>query len=143
MVFAGIYPVNGEDYPLLRDALDRLQLNDASLTYEPESSVALGFGYRCGFLGLLHMEIIQERLEREYNLELLATAPSVEYQVVKTDGSALTVDNPAQLPGAGEILSISEPWVKASIFTPTSYIGDDHGALPGASRRVRAHVVSG
>jgi GTP-binding protein LepA len=123
MVFAGIYPVNGEDYPLVRDALERLQLNDASLTFEPESSVALGFGYRCGFLGLLHMEIIQERLEREYNLELLATAPSVEYQVVKTDGSTLTVDNPAQLPSAGEILSISEPWVKASIFTPTAYIG--------------------
>jgi GTP-binding protein LepA len=123
MVFAGLYPVNGEDYPLLRDALERLQLNDASLTFEAESSVALGFGYRCGFLGLLHMEIIQERLEREYKLELLATAPSVEYKVVKTDGSTITVDNPAQLPPAGEILSISEPWVKASIFTPTAYIG--------------------
>ena len=123
MVFAGLYPTNGEDYPLLRDALDRLQLNDASLTYEPESSVALGFGYRCGFLGLLHMEIIQERLEREYKLELLTTAPSVEYHVIKTDGSELTVDNPAQLPSPDEIQSISEPWVKAAIFTPTSYIG--------------------
>jgi GTP-binding protein LepA len=123
MVFAGIYPINGEDYPLVRDALDRLQLNDASLTYEPESSVALGFGYRCGFLGLLHMEIIQERLEREYNLELLATAPSVEYKVVTNDGTELNVDNPAQLPPVGDIATISEPWVKASIFTPTNYIG--------------------
>jgi GTP-binding protein LepA len=123
MVFAGIYPMNGEDYPLVREALDRLQLNDASLTYEPESSVALGFGYRCGFLGLLHMEIIQERLEREYKLELLATAPSVEYKVVRTNGTELNVDNPAQLPNVGELASISEPWVKASVFTPTNYIG--------------------
>ena len=123
MVFAGLYPINGEDYPLLRDALDRLQLNDASLTYEPETSVALGFGYRCGFLGLLHMEIIQERLEREYNLELLATAPSVEYQVTRTDGTVAAVDNPAQLPTPDAIASIAEPWVKASIFTPTGYIG--------------------
>jgi GTP-binding protein LepA len=123
MVFAGLYPINGEDYPLLRDALDRLQLNDASLTYEPESSVALGFGYRCGFLGLLHMEIIQERLEREYDLELLTTAPSVEYQVTRTDGTVAAVDNPAQLPPPDAIASIAEPWVKASIFTPTGYIG--------------------
>ena len=123
MVFAGIYPIKGEDYPLVRDALDRLQLNDASLTYEPESSIALGFGYRCGFLGLLHMEIIQERLEREYHLELLATAPSVEYVVTRTDGSELKIDNPAQLPPIGEIASIAEPWVKASVFTPTAHIG--------------------
>ena len=123
MVFAGFYPMNGEDYPLLRDALDRLQLNDASLTYEPESSVALGFGYRCGFLGLLHMEIIQERLEREYNMELLATAPSVEYHVIKTDGSELIIDNPSQLPDPGEIANVSEPWVKAAIFAPTGHIG--------------------
>jgi GTP-binding protein LepA len=123
MVFAGIYPINGVDYPLVRDALDRLQLNDASLVYEPESSVALGFGFRCGFLGLLHMEIIQERLEREYNLELLTTAPSVEYKVVTTNGTELTVDNPAQLPPVGDIASIAEPWVKASVFTPTAHIG--------------------
>ncbi|MGH2390933.1 MAG: translation elongation factor 4, partial [Chloroflexota bacterium] len=123
MVFAGLYPINGEDYPLLRDALDRLQLNDASLTYEPESSVALGFGYRCGFLGLLHMEIIQQRLEREYKLELLTTAPSVEYQVTRTDGTMVTVDNPAHLPPPDTIASIAEPWVKAAIFTPTNYIG--------------------
>jgi GTP-binding protein LepA len=107
----------------VREALDRLQLNDASLTYEPESSVALGFGYRCGFLGLLHMEIIQERLEREYKLELIATAPSVEYKVVRTNGTELKVDNPAQLPAVSEIAVIAEPWVKASVFTPTNYIG--------------------
>jgi len=123
MVFAGFYPTNGEDYPLLRDALDRLKLNDASLTYEPESSIALGFGFRCGFLGLLHMEIIQERLEREYNMQLLATAPSVEYQVTKTDGSELTIDNPSGLPPGGEIAEIREPWVHLSVFTPTTYIG--------------------
>ncbi len=123
MVFAGLYPINGEDYPLLRDALDRLQLNDASLTYEPESSVALGFGYRCGFLGLLHLEVIQQRLEREYKLELLTTAPSVEYQVTRTDGTMVTVDNPAHLPSPDQIESIAEPWVKAGIFTPTTYIG--------------------
>jgi len=123
MVFAGFYPTNGEDYPLLRDALDRLKLNDASLTYEPESSIALGFGFRCGFLGLLHMEIIQERLEREYDMQLLATAPSVEYQVTKTDGTELTIDNPSGLPPGGEIAEIREPWVHLSVFTPTTYIG--------------------
>ncbi len=123
MVFAGLYPTNGEDYPLLREALDRLKLNDASLTYEPESSIALGFGFRCGFLGLLHMEIIQERLEREYNMQLLATAPSVEYQVTKTDGSEIVIDNPSGLPPAVEVSEIREPWVDLSIFTPSSYIG--------------------
>ncbi len=123
MVFAGFYPTNGEDYPLLREALDRLKLNDASLTYEPESSIALGFGFRCGFLGLLHMEIVQERLEREYNLHLLATAPSVEYQVTKTDGSEIAIDNPSGLPPLGEVAEIREPWVHLSIFTPSQYIG--------------------
>ncbi|HZS89984.1 MAG TPA: translation elongation factor 4 [Chloroflexota bacterium] len=123
VVFAGLYPTNGEDYPLLRDALDRLKLNDASLSYEPESSVALGFGFRCGFLGLLHMEIIQERLEREYHLQLLATAPSVEYQVTKTDGTEIVIDNPAGLPPAGEVQEIREPWVHVSLFTPSTYIG--------------------
>jgi GTP-binding protein LepA len=123
MVFAGLYPTQGDDYPLLRDALDKLQLNDASLVYEPESSVALGFGYRCGFLGLLHMEIIQERLEREYHLDLLATAPSVRYRVTLNSGEVIEIDSPAKLPPVGEIAEIAEPWVAASILTPTRYIG--------------------
>jgi GTP-binding protein LepA len=123
MVFAGIYPVEGNDYPLLRDALDRLKLNDASLSYEPETSNALGFGFRCGFLGLLHMEIIQERLEREYNVDILATAPSVEYQVKKTNGEVILVDNPSEMPSFGEIEKIEEPWMDISIFAPSRYIG--------------------
>jgi GTP-binding protein LepA len=123
MVFAGIYPVEGNEYPLLRDALDRLQLNDASLFYEPETSTALGFGFRCGFLGLLHMEIIQERIEREYNLDILATAPSVEYYVTKNNGEVLRVDNPSDVPDPGEIEKIEEPWMDISIFTPARYIG--------------------
>ncbi len=123
MVFAGIYPVEGNEYPLLRDALDRLKLNDASLFYEPETSTALGFGFRCGFLGLLHMEIVQERIEREYNLDILATAPSVEYYVTKNNGEALRVDNPSDVPDSGEIEKIEEPWMDISIFTPARYIG--------------------
>jgi GTP-binding protein LepA len=123
MVFAGIYPVEGNDYPLLRDALDRLKLNDASLFYEPETSNALGFGFRCGFLGLLHMEIIQERLEREYNLDILATAPSVGYLVYKTNGDIVEIDNPSAMPSAGEIERIEEPIMDISIFTPARYIG--------------------
>ncbi|MDQ2886641.1 MAG: translation elongation factor 4 [Chloroflexota bacterium] len=123
MVFAGLYPVEGNDYPLLRDALDRLKLNDASLFYEPETSNALGFGFRCGFLGLLHMEIVQERLEREYNLDILATAPSVEYHVLKTNGEYVEVDNPSDMPSFGDIERIEEPWMDISIFTPSRYIG--------------------
>ncbi|MFQ6058866.1 MAG: translation elongation factor 4 [Anaerolineae bacterium] len=123
MVFAGLYPVEGEDYHLLREALDKLRLNDASLVYEPETSAALGFGFRCGFLGLLHMEIVRERLEREYGLELLATAPSVEYHVLTRQGDVITVDNPARLPPAGEIEEIEEPWMHLSIYTPKEYIG--------------------
>ena len=123
MVFAGIFPVEGDDYPLLRDALDRLKLNDASLVFEPENSVALGFGFRCGFLGLLHMEIVQERLEREYNLDILASAPSVEYVVTTTSGEAVSVHNPSELPPAGEIAKIEEPVMDISIFTPARYIG--------------------
>ncbi len=123
MVFAGIYPQNANDYPVLRDALDKLNLNDASLIYQPESSNALGFGYRCGFLGLLHMEIVQERLEREYALELLATAPSVEYQVTKTNGQELAIDNPADLPPPQEIAEIREPWMDISVICPGRYIG--------------------
>jgi GTP-binding protein LepA len=124
MVFAGLYPVESDAYPDLRDALDRLALNDASLTYEPESSLALGFGFRAGFLGLLHMEIIQERLEREYKIDLLATAPSVEYEVLLHGGKALKIDNPADLPSPGEIEDILEPWMELSIFSPTRYIGN-------------------
>jgi GTP-binding protein LepA len=124
LVFAGIYPVSGEDYPLLRDALEKLHLNDASFTYEPESSVALGFGFRCGFLGLLHMEIVQERLEREFDLQLIASAPSVEYHVVLTHGrGTVPVDNPSLLPDPSDIESIEEPWVKLSVVTPSQYIG--------------------
>jgi len=124
LVFAGIYPVSGEDYPLLRDALEKLHLNDASFTYEPESSVALGFGFRCGFLGLLHMEIVQERLEREFTLDLIASAPSVEYHVHLThERGMVEVDNPAKLPPVVDIESIDEPWVKLSVVTPSAYIG--------------------
>ena len=124
LVFAGIYPVSGEDYPLLRDALEKLHLNDASFTYEPESSVALGFGFRCGFLGLLHMEIVQERLEREFGLDLIASAPSVEYHVKLMHGRGeLAIDNPALLPNPSEIEELEEPWVKLSVVTPSSYIG--------------------
>src|SRR4051794_11365962 len=119
MVFAGLYPVESDAYPELRDALDRLALNDASLTYEPESSLALGFGFRVGFLDLLHMEIIQERLEREYNIDLLATAPSVEYEVILHGGKQIVIDNPAELPSAGEIEEILEPWMHISIISPT------------------------
>jgi GTP-binding protein LepA len=123
MVFAGIYPVDSGDYPLLRDALDRLKLNDASLFYEPETSNALGFGFRCGFLGLLHMEIVQERIEREYDINILATAPSVEYHVTTTAGAVVMVDNPSDFPDPGVIEKVEEPWMDISIFTPTRYIG--------------------
>ncbi|HET8587738.1 MAG TPA: translation elongation factor 4, partial [Candidatus Limnocylindria bacterium] len=124
LVFAGIYPMRGDDYPLLRDALDKLHLNDASFVYDPESSAALGFGFRCGFLGLLHMEIVQERLEREFGLDLIASAPSVEYHVQLTHADdEVVVDNPARMPNPGEIERISEPWVSAQVITPTQYIG--------------------
>ena len=123
MVFCGIYPADGADYESLRDALDKLVLNDASLSYEPETSMALGFGFRCGFLGLLHMEIIQERLEREFDLDLVTTAPSVIYKVRKNDGTELTVDNPSNLPDPSEIQSMEEPMVEAHIMTPSDYVG--------------------
>ena len=123
MVFAGIYPVDGEDYEDLRDALGKLQLNDAALVYDPETSQALNFGFRCGFLGLFHMEIIQERLEREYDLDIIATAPSVEYQVVMKAGNTIVIDSPADLPDAGDIEEVREPWMKIQIFTPTDYYG--------------------
>ena len=124
MVFSGIYPADGAKYPDLRDALDKLRLNDAALTYEPESSVALGFGFRCGFLGLLHMEIIQERLEREYNLDLITTAPSVIYKIKKTNGEEVMIDNPLNYPNPTEIEWAEEPFVAASIITPVDYVGN-------------------
>ena len=123
MVFAGFYPTEAEDYNLLKDALEKLQLNDAALVYEPETSQALGFGFRLGFLGLFHMEIIQERLEREYNLDLLATAPSVKYEIFKTDGEIIEIDNPADMPEPTYIDTIAEPWMKISVYTPADYIG--------------------
>jgi GTP-binding protein LepA len=124
LVFAGIYPVSGEDYPLLRDAIEKLHLNDASFTFEPESSIALGFGFRCGFLGLLHMEIVQERLEREFSLDLIASAPSVEYEVeLEHARGTVHVDNPSRLPAVNDILEIREPWVRLSVVTPATYIG--------------------
>ena len=123
MVFFGIYPADGADYENLRDALDKLVLNDASLSYEPETSMALGFGFRCGFLGLLHMEIIQERLEREFDLDLVTTAPSVIYKVVKTNGDEVMIDNPTNLPPVTEIAYMEEPMVRATIMSPSEYVG--------------------
>lgn len=123
MVYSGIYPADGAKYGDLRDALEKLQLNDASLTFEPETSIALGFGFRCGFLGLLHMEIIQERLEREYNLDLVTTAPSVVYKITKTDGETIFIDNPTNYPDPSEIEVAEEPMVKANIYTPSEYVG--------------------
>jgi GTP-binding protein LepA len=122
MVYAGLYPMDGDDYPTLRDALDKLQLNDAALMYEPETSGALGFGFRCGFLGLLHMEIVRERLEREFNLALISTAPNVVYRVVMEDGTEITVTNPSEYPG-GKIAEVHEPVVRATILTPSDFIG--------------------
>ena len=123
MVFAGIYPVEGDDYPMLRDALDKLKLNDAALVYEPESSTALGFGFRCGFLGLLHMEIVRERLEREFNLELIATAPSVGYEIELTDATKKVVRNPTDMPDASTIAEVFEPYVSVMIVTPSDFVG--------------------
>src|SRR5438093_5065881 len=123
MVFAGFYPSNAEDYPELKDALEKLRLNDASLLYEPETSQALGFGFRAGFLGLLHLEIVQERLEREYDVGLIATSPSVEDRVITQNGAEVAIDNPALLPDPGTIVEIREPWMKGTIIVPTTHVG--------------------
>ena len=123
MVYCGIYPADGADYENLKDALEKLRMNDASLSYEAESSAALGFGFRCGFLGLLHMEIIQQRLEREFDLNLVCTTPSVIYQVIKTNGEEIEIDNPIALPSPAEIATIKEPVVSATIYSPQEYIG--------------------
>jgi GTP-binding protein LepA len=138
MVYSGLYPIDGSEYPLLRDALDRLRLNDAALTYEPETSTALGFGFRCGFLGLLHLEITRDRLEREFNLDLISTAPNVVYRVVLEDGTEHVVTNPSDWPSGQKIGEVYEPVVKAMIISPSEYIGaimdlcqDRRGALGG------------
>ncbi|MBA2560776.1 MAG: elongation factor 4, partial [Propionibacteriales bacterium] len=123
MVYAGLYPLDGDDYPTLRDALDKLQLNDAALSYEPETSGALGFGFRCGFLGLLHMEIVRERLQREFSLDLISTAPNVVYRVVLEDGSEVIVTNPSEYPSGAKIAAVYEPIVKATILSPADFIG--------------------
>ena len=124
MVFCGIYPADGAHYQDLREALARLQLNDASLTFEPETSAALGFGFRCGFLGLLHMEIVQERLEREYDLDLITTAPSVIYRITLTDGTEMLIDNPTNYPEPGAVAMAEEPIADAHILAPTDYVGN-------------------
>ena len=126
MVFAGLYPINPDDYSDLRESLEKLQLNDSAISFVPESSGALGFGFRCGFLGLLHMEVVQERLDREFNMDIITTAPGVEYHVTCTDDTVVLVDNPSQLPPPNSVASIAEPWIKAQIFTPAEYIGNIH-----------------
>ena len=123
MVFAGLYPIESNKYNDLREALEKLQLNDASLQFEPETSQALGFGFRCGFLGLLHMDVIQERLEREFNIDLIMTAPSVVYHVNTTDGEMLEVSNPSEFPDPTKVASIEEPYVKAQIMVPQEFVG--------------------
>src|SRR5207249_11983907 len=122
MVFAGFYPTLGEEYPALRDALEKLRLNDASLIYEPENSQALGFGFRAGFLGLLHLDIVQERLEREYDVDLIATSPSVEYRVITQKGTEVAIDNPALLPEPGTTVEIRDPWLHVTIIVPTPQV---------------------
>src|SRR3989442_14505612 len=122
MVWAGLYPTDGDQYADLRDALDKLRLNDSAFVYEPETSQALGFGFRCGYLGLLHMDIVQERLEREYGLNLITTAPSVVYKIVKKDGSEVLIDNPAKLPPEGEIEKFLEPVLRSHTYVPNEHV---------------------
>jgi len=123
MVFCGLFPIDSSDYPDFRDALEKLTLNDAALSWEPENSDALGFGFRCGFLGLLHMDIVRERLEREYDLELMATMPSVQFEVELQNGTVIQVHNPSQMPDPSTILEIREPYIRASILSPKAYVG--------------------
>ena len=132
MVYCGMYPADSAKYPDLRDALEKLQLNDAALFFEPETSLALGFGFRCGFLGLLHLDIIEERLEREYNLDLVTTAPGVIYRVHKTNGEMIELTNPSNLPDPSEIEYMEEPIVSAEIMVTSEYVGGHHAAVPGA-----------
>ena len=139
MVFAGLFPTDSDQYPELRDALERLKLNDGSLFYEPETSQALGFGFRCGFLGLLHMEIVRERLEREFDLDLLVTAPNVAYRVETKAGEELEVHNPSEMPR--ELEQVEEPYVRASIIVPKEYVGAGDGALQRAAGELRPHGV--
>ena len=141
MVYCGLYPADGAKYPDLRDALEKLQLNDAALYFEPETSVALGFGFRCGFLGLLHLDIIQERLEREYNLDLVTTAPGVVYRVHKTNGDMIELTNPSNLPDPSEIAYMEEPIVSAEIMVTTEFVGAIMDAVPGAPRRLPGNGV--
>ena len=138
MVFASVYPSEASDYISLREALEKLQLNDASLTYQVESSQALGYGFRCGFLGLFHMEIVQERLEREYDLDLVFTAPSVEYEVTKTDGTEILIDSPVELPDPTLIAEIREPWIQIDVFTPTEFIGQVMDLVTGRRGEFKA-----
>ena len=141
MVFAGLYPVEGHEYPELREALEKLQLNDSSLFFEPETSVALGFGFRCGFLGLLHMEIVQERLEREFDMDLVTTAPGVLYRVTTTDGEVHEIDSPAKLPDPGRITKLEEPVITATVIDAVGVRRRDPAALPGQARRAEGAGV--
>ena len=140
MVFCGLFPIESDDYPDLSDALEKLTLNDAALCWEPETSDALGFGFRCGFLGLLHMDIVRERLEREYDLELLATMPSVEYEVTLTDGEIVPVHSPNDFPDPARVAEVREPYIRASILTPKEFVGqimelcqERRGSTPGCT----------
>ncbi len=142
MVFSGLYPMNPDDYTGLREALEKLQLNDSAFTFEPETSAALGFGFRCGFLGLLHMEVIQERLEREYSVSLITTMPNVKYSIVLKNGGVLEVDNPAKVPPAGDIERIEEPYVRTETITPNEFVGGDHETEPGPAGYIRGDGIT-